>query len=150
MFRRDFGSEGELVEVLAGDHGGIFELLDGGRLELGGAAYLCVGVVCAGWSKRGADAPAGGDGYAGLDRDVADGDVGGIEHELFPLEDGHFVRSTSGDDAIEMRVEGGDALGDLDVVLVEILIIATPVDGLAVNAEGDASDVGYGARGAVV
>ena len=27
---RDLGGEGELVEVLAGDDGGVFELLDGG------------------------------------------------------------------------------------------------------------------------
>ena len=45
---RDLRSEGELVEVLAGDDGRVFKLLDGGGLELGGAANLGVGIVRAG------------------------------------------------------------------------------------------------------
>ena len=45
----------------------------------------------AGGSERGADAPAGGDGDAGLDGDIFDGDVGGVEQKLLPLEDGHLV-----------------------------------------------------------
>ncbi len=139
------------MEVLTGmDDGRIFKLLDGGGLKLGGAADLGVGVVGAGGGERGADAPAGGDGHAGLDGDVADGDVGGIEHELLPLEDGDFIRGARGDDAVEMGVEGGDAFGNLDVILVQILIVTTPVDGLAVDGEDDAGDVGDGAGGAVV
>ena len=116
----------------------------------GGAADLGVGIVGAGGGERGAEAPAGGDGHAGLDGDVADGDVGGIEHELLPLEDGDFIVGAGGDDAVEMRVERGDALGDFDVVLVEVLVVATPVDGLAVDGEDDAGDIRDRAGGAVV
>ncbi len=122
----DLGSEGELVEVLAGDDGRVLQLLDGGGLILRGAAYFCVGVVGAGGGEGGADAPAGGDGDAGLDGDVADGDVGGIEEELLPLEDGDLVVGARGDDAVEVGVEGGDAGGNVDVELVEILVVAAP------------------------
>ena len=118
--------------------------------KLRGAADFGVGVVGAGGGERGADAPAGGDGHAGLDGDVADRDVGGIEHELLPLEDGDLVVGAGGDDAVEMGVEGGDALGDVDVELVEVLVVATPVEGLAVGGEDDAGDVVDGAGGAVV
>ena len=138
------------MEVLAGDDRRVFELLDAGGLERGGAAYLCVGVVGAGGGERGAEAPAGGDGHAGLNGDVADGDVGGIEQELLPLEDGDFVGGARGDDAVEMGVQRGDALGNLDVKLVEVLVVATPVDGLAVDGEDDAGDIGDRAGGAVV
>ena len=48
VLRRDLGREGELVEVFAGDDGGVFELLDGGGGEVGGAAALGV----AGRSRR--------------------------------------------------------------------------------------------------
>ena len=147
---RDFGGEGELVEVLAGEDGGVFQLLDGGGLKLGGAACFGVGVVGPCGRERGAEAPAGGDGHAGLDGDFLHGDVGGVEHELFPLEDGDLVVGAMGDDAVEMGVEGGDAFGDGDVELVEVGVVATPVEGLAVGGEDDAGDVGDGAGGAMV
>ncbi len=88
----DLGGEGELVEVLAGDDGGVFELLDGGGGVVGGAALGVLGVVAVGRGERGADAPACGNCDGGLDGDVADGRVGGVEEEFLPLEDGDLLR----------------------------------------------------------
>jgi hypothetical protein len=47
-------------------------------------------------------------------------------------------------------VEGGDAGGDGDVELVEVFIVATPGEDLAVGGEDDAGDVVDGAGGAMV
>ena len=146
----DLGGEGELVEVLAGDDGGVFELLDGGGGVVGGAALGMLRVVAVGGSESGADAPACGDSDGGLDGDVFDGGVGGVEEELFPLEDGELLGEARGDDAVEVRVEGGDAGGDGDVELVEVDVVATPGEGLAVGGEDDAGDLADGAGGAVV
>ena len=44
-----------------------------------------------GGRERGADAPAGGDDDGGLDGDVFDGRVGGVEEKLLPLEDGELL-----------------------------------------------------------
>ena len=117
------------MEVLAGDDGRVFKLLDGGGGVVGGGAAgwsvvasstPVVRELRSGGSERGADAPAGGDGDGGLDGDVFDGDVGGVEEELLPFEDGELLADAGGDDAVEMRVQGGDAGGDGDVVLVEV------------------------------
>jgi hypothetical protein len=47
-------------------------------------------------------------------------------------------------------VEGGDALGDFDVELVEIFVVATPGEGLSVGSEDDARDLLNGAGGAMI
>jgi hypothetical protein len=47
-------------------------------------------------------------------------------------------------------VEGGDAGGDGDVELVEIFIVATPAEDLAVGGEDDAGDLVDRAGGAMV
>ena len=107
-------------------------------------------VVAVGRGERGADAPAFGDRDGGLDGDVFDGGVGGVEEELFPLEDGELLADARGDDAVEVGVEGGDAGGDGDVELVEVVVVAAPGEGLAVGGEDDAGDVVDGAGGAVV
>jgi len=39
------------------------------------------------------------------------GMLAGVEEELLPFEDGKFLGDAGGDDAVEMSVEGGDALG---------------------------------------
>ncbi len=147
---RDFGGEGELVEVLAGDDGGVFELLDGGGGEVGGAALRVLRVVAVGRGEGGADAPAFGDCDGGLDGDLFDGGVGGVEEELFPLEDGELLADAGGDDAVEVGVERGDAGGDGDVELVEVFVVATPGEDFAVGGEDDAGDVVDGAGGAMV
>ena len=147
---RDLGGEGELVEVLAGDDGGVFELLDCGCGEVGGAAFGMLRVVAVGGGEGGADAPACGDFDGGLDGDVFDGRVGGVEEELFPLEDGELLADARGDDAVEVGVQGGDAGGDGDVELVEVFVVATPGEDFAVGGEDDAGDVVDWAGGAMV
>ena len=107
-------------------------------------------VVAVGWGEGGADAPAVGDYDGGLDRDVFDGGVGGVEEEFFPLEDGELLADARGDDAVEVGVEGGDAGGNGDVELVEVFVVATPGEDLAVGGEDDAGDVVDGAGGAMV
>ena len=88
---RDLGGEGELVEVLAGDDGGVFKLFDVGCGEVGDAACWGVGIVARrlGVSAVPMPQPAGTL-TRGLDGDVFDGSVGGIEEELLPLEDGEL------------------------------------------------------------
>ena len=138
------------MEVLAGDDGGVFELLDGGGGVVGGAALGMLRIVAVGGSERGADAPACGDLDGGLDGDVFDGRVGGVEEEFFPFEDGQLVADAGGDDAVEVGVEGGDAGGDGDVELVEVFVVAAPGEDFAVGGEDDAGDVVDGAGGAMV
>ncbi len=72
----------------------------------------------------------------------------GVEHEVFPLECGGGAGG-AGEDAVEVRVEGGGADGNVDVVLVGVDGVAAPGDGLAVGFEADAGDVVHGAVGAV-
>ena len=138
----DFGGEGELVEVLAGDDGGVFELLDGGdgvllRGGAGGGVVVVLEDAGGGWrgvagapvgGEGGADAPAGRDGDGGLDFDVLDGDVGGIHHEALPLEAGHLAGVAALGDVVEVDVKIGDAGGDVDVELVEVDVVAAPGD----------------------
>ena len=150
VLRGDFGGESELVEVLAGDDGGVLELLDVGGGEVSGSALRVLRIVAVGGGEGGADAPAFGDLYGGLDGDVFDGGVGGVEEELFPLEDGHLLGDAGGDDAVEVGVEGGDSGRDGDVEFEEVFVVAAPGEGLAVGGEDDAGDVVDGAGGAVV
>ena len=110
----------------------------------------CWEVAAVGWCEGGADAPAFGDFDGGLDGNVLDGRVGGVEEEFFPLEDCHLLGDAGGDDAVEVGVEGGDAGGDGDVELVEVGVVAAPGEGLAVGGEDYAGDVFDGAGGAVV
>ena len=49
-----------------------------------------------------------------------------------------------------MGVEGGDAGGDGEMELVEVLVVAAPGKDLAVGGEDDAGDLIDGAGGAVV
>ena len=114
------------------------------------AAFGMLGVVAVGWSEGGADAPAVGNFHGWLDGDVFDRRVCGVEEELFPLEDGELCAEACGDDAVEVGVEGGDAGGDGDVELVEVLVVATPGENLAVRGEDDAGDLVDGAGGAMV
>ena len=146
----DFGGQGELVEVLAGDDGGVFELLDGGCRVVGRAALWVLGIVAVGRGEGGADAPAFRDFDAGLDGDLFDGGVGGIEEELFPLEDGELLADACGDDAVEVCVEGSDSGGHGDVELVEVFLVAAPGKNFAVGGEDNAGDVVDGAGGAMV
>ncbi len=158
----DLGGERELVEVLAGDDGRVFELLDVGDGVLGGHGRGGCGVVLlidAGVGgrgdgtdglQRGAGAPAGGNGEAGLNRDVLGRDVGRVEEQLLPLEDRHLGGDAGRGDAVEVGVQGGHAGGDGDVELVEVLVVAAPGQDLTVGGEDDAGDVIDGAGGAVV
>ena len=107
-------------------------------------------IVAVGWCEGGADAPAGWYFYGGLDRDLFDGGVGGVEEEFFPLKDGELLADARGDDAVEVGVKGGDAGGNGDVELVEVFVVATPRENLAVGGEDDAGDVVDGAGGAMV
>ena len=66
-----FGGEGELVEVLAGDDGGVFELLDGGGGVAGGCGLRARGVIGLG------DAGFGGGGAG------TDGREGGADAPAF-------------------------------------------------------------------
>ena len=68
----DLGCEGELVEVLAGDDGGVFELLDGGGGVVRGATCGMLRIVAIDWGERGADSPAGWNLDGWLDGDVFD------------------------------------------------------------------------------
>jgi len=141
----DLGCEGKFVEVLAGDDGGVFELLDGGG---------CVGDLCglrgADGRERGADAPSGGDDDGGLDRNVADGQTGGVEQKLFPLENGELLADAGGGDTVEVRVQHGDTGGDGEMEGVHVDFIATPREGFAVGGEDDTGDVRDRTGGAVV
>ena len=137
----DLRGERELVEVLAGDDGRVFELLDGGGGVVGGAAGGVLWIVAVGGSECSADAPACWDLHGGLHGDVFDRDVGGVEKQLFPLEDGQLRGDTLGDDAIEMGVKRGDALRNGEVELVEIHVVAPPGQRLALCGEDDAGDV---------
>ena len=91
VFGGDFGGEGELVEVPAGDDGGVFKLLDGGGgefvLEPGRAEALTEVAGPVGWRAVPTPHPAGTMtvGWMGMSRT---GSVGGVEEELLPLEDG--------------------------------------------------------------
>ena len=117
--------------------GGVVLLVDaGGRRRRAGARRL----------QGGTDAPAGEDGDGGLNGDVFGGLVGGIEEELLPLEDGHVVGDALDSDAVEMRVDAGDAFGDDEVELVEVNVVATPLQSFAVGGEDDAGDVVDGGR----
>ena len=150
-----FRREGELVKVLAGDDGGVLELLDVGGGEVNCSARGVLGIVGADGEEGGADAPAGRDGDAGLDGDVADGNIGGVKEELLPLEDGHLVCDAAKDDAVQVSVDGGDAFGDGDVELIEVGIVAAPGEdelfaGGANCGEDYAGDVVHGPGGAVV
>ncbi len=93
VLRRDFGRQGELVEIKPGDDRGVLELLNRrGRVESGHRAGR--GLVSllenaadrlgGSWRtlrcERSADAPAGWNGDRGLDGDVLDRDVGRVEH----------------------------------------------------------------------
>ena len=62
--------------------------------------------------------PAGND-QGGLDGNVADWGVGGIEHERLPIEQCQLLRDVGRNDAVEMRVKGGDSFGNRHVKLVE-------------------------------
>ncbi len=117
---RDLGGEGELMEVFAGDDGRVFKLFDGGGGVVGDAAFGMLRIITVGRRERGADAPAGGHDNGGLDGDLFDGSVRRVEQKLLPLEDGELLADASEDDAVEMRVERGDAFGDGDVELIEV------------------------------
>jgi hypothetical protein len=146
----DLGGEGKLVEVLASDDGGIFKLLDVGSGVVGETAFGVLGVVAVSRSESGADAPAFGDLDGGLDGNLFDGSVGWVEEEHFPFEDGELLTEARGDDAVEVGVEGGDALGDGNVELIEVFIVATPGENFAVRGEDDAGYLVDGAGGAMV
>ena len=150
VFGRDLRGEGELVEVFAGDDGGVFKLLDGGGGVVGSAAFGVLWVVAVGWSECGADAPACRDFDRGLNGDFFYGRVRGVEEELLPLEHGELLADAGGDDAVEVSVQSGDAVGHGDVELVEVFIVASPGKDFAVGGEDDAGDVVDGAGGAVV
>ncbi len=149
VFGRDLRSQRKLVEVEARDDGRVFELLDGGGGVVGrhGAGGRDVrGLHDAGGRRRlrgradgrerGTDAPAAGNGDAGLDGDVFDRNVRGIEHQTLPFEAGHLVRGALLDDGVEVGVQVGSAGGDVEVELVEVDVVAAPGerDGLAVFA----------------
>lgn len=125
-------------------------MLDCGCGEVSGAAGGVLGVVAIGGGEGGADAPSFGNSDGGLDGDVAYGGVGGIEEELLPFEYSHLAADASGDDAIEVGVEGGDTFGDGEVELVEIDVVATPGKNMAVGGEDYAGDVFDRAGGAMV
>jgi hypothetical protein len=150
VFGRDLRGEGELVEVFAGDDGGIFELLDISDGVVSEAALRMLRVVTVGWSESSAYAPAFGDFHRGLDGDFFYGCVGGVEEELFPFEDGEFLTEARGGDAVEVGVERGDSGGDGDVELVEVFIVAAPGEDLSVGGEDDSGYLVDGAGGAVV
>ena len=86
----------------------------------------------------------------GCHLDVADGHVGGVEQKLLPLEHGHLLRDARGDDAVEVRVQRGDALRDGHVELVEVFVIAAPGECLAVRGEDDSGNVVDRAGGPMV
>ena len=106
------------MEVLAGDDGRVFKLLDRGDGVMGGGCAggrVMVVFEDAGDGRRsagsgglegGADAPTRGHGHAGLDGDLLDRDVGGIHHEALPLEAGHLTGDAVGDDGVEVDVDG--------------------------------------------
>jgi hypothetical protein len=146
----DFGGEGELVEVFAGDDGGVFELFDGGGSVVSEAALGMLWIVSVGWGECGADAPALGNFDGGLDGDFFDWRVGGIEKEFFPFEDCELLADARGDDAVEVGVEGGDAGGDGYVELVEVFVVTAPGKDFAIGGEDDAGDLVDGAGGAMV
>ena len=91
--------------------------------------------------KRGSHGPAGGHDDRRLDGDLADRDVGGVEHEVFPLEDGEGVGGLDVDDVVEVRVQRADAGRDIDLELVKVYIVAAPRNGLPVCSEDEAGDV---------
>ena len=75
--------------------------------------------------------------------------VAGYSMQLLPLEHGDLVVGAI-HDAVEMGVESGDAFGDGEVELVEVDVVAAPLEGLAVGGEDDAGDFVDGAGGAMV
>ncbi len=150
VLRSDFGSEGELVEVFAGDDRGVFELLDGGGGEVCEATFGMLRVVAIGRGECGPDAPAFRDFDRGLDGNFGDGRFGGVEEEFLPLEDCELLADAPGNDAVEVGVEGGNAGGNGDMELVEVFFVATPGKGFTVSGEDYAGDVVDGAGGAMV
>ena len=138
------------MEVLPGDDGRVFQLLDGCGLKLQRAAGLQVRVVGCGRGERRTDAPPGGHRHAGLDGDLPHRHAGRIQHQLFPLKHSHLVGSAREHDAVQVRVQGGDAAGHVDVEGVQIHIVAPPWERLTVDREDDAGDVVDRAGGAMV
>ena len=133
------------MKVLAGDDGRIFQLLDGGGGEGGGASRRghgpCRGAL---GLERGAHAPPRRHFQRGLDGDIAPRYMRRIEEQLFPLQYGKFLRQARGDDAIEVGVQSGHARRNGDVKLVHIHVIAPPRDRLAIDGEDYAGDCKLG------
>src|SRR5438067_3834773 len=78
------------------------------------------------------------------------GCVGGVEEELLPFEDGELLAEARSDDAVEVRVQGGDSGWNGYVKLVQVFIVAAPGDNLAVGGEDHSGDLVDGAGGAMV
>ena len=96
-----------------------------------------------------------GDGHGGLNGDVLDRNVSGVEHQVLPLQAGHLPGDAAGADGVQMGVEGGDAGGDIEVELVEVDVITAPGEGRCFpippfRREDHADDGRGGADGGVV
>ncbi len=105
------------------------------------AAFGILRVVAVGGGESSANSPILRDFDRGLDRDFFDWRVGWVEEEFFPLEDSEFLADTRGDDAVEMGVQSGDPGGNGDVELVEVLVVTTPGENLAVGGKDDPGDL---------
>jgi hypothetical protein len=116
-------------------------LLDGSGGVVGGASGGMLRVIAVDGRERRADAPACRNFYRGLNGDLFDRGIGGIEEKFFPFENGELLADARGDEAVEVCVESGDASRNGDVEPVEVFIVAAPGEGLAVGGEDDSGDL---------
>jgi hypothetical protein len=72
-----------------------------------------------------------------------------VDHEPLPLQHGDLLRNARGHDAVEMRVQRGDARRNRKVELKEVHVVSAPGQGLAVGRELHANYVLCGAIGLV-
>ena len=139
------------MEVLARNDGRVLELFDVGRSVVRGAAS-CRHRVGAGTdrSERGADAPGGRNDERRLNGDVADRSAGRVEQQFLPFEDGQLLANPLGDNAIQVGMNRGNAIRHNEVELVEVHVVPTPLDWLAVGGENHAGNLLHWASWPVV
>ncbi len=153
MFRRDFGSQREFLEVPAGQHWRIDEHVERDGFELNRIAGLRL--LC----ERRAKFPTLGQRNGGSYRDRIGRRVRRVQHEFVPAQNreirtgGRSGRKSGrrrGRKKIELRVEAAHTPRNIEMEGVHVDVIALPGERLPIRRKNNSGEVADGPGGAVL